>query len=92
MMVRLLAEMRAGQEHMKEDLLARMEAKMDAGQEDMKTQTTSLTSRIEATHKKLMAAMETSHEMTISCLRNGGYGCGGKSKGNGIRSEASGGP
>jgi hypothetical protein len=48
MMASLLAEITTGQEHMKEDILARMEAKMDAGQKEMKAQMASLTSRTEA--------------------------------------------
>jgi hypothetical protein len=53
MMARLQAEIRTDQEHMKQDFLTKMEAKVV----EMKAQTTSLTSRIEATHKKLMAAI-----------------------------------
>jgi hypothetical protein len=36
MLTCLLAEIRTSQEHMKEDLLARMEAKMGSRQEEMK--------------------------------------------------------
>lgn len=41
---------------------------MDDGQEEMKAQMASLASRREANHKKLMTAMETTHERMFSCL------------------------
>jgi hypothetical protein len=47
-MARLLAEIRTGQEHMKEDLLGRMEAEMDGRQEEMKAQLGSLACWINA--------------------------------------------
>jgi hypothetical protein len=70
-----MAEIRTGQELMKEDLLARMEATLNRHQEEMKAQMASLISkmdghhaRTEANHKWMMAKLDAHHKMMMACL------------------------